>query len=1113
MSKLFLLSFGLIILYATATAQTSISGNVVDEKNNPVPYASISIKNSKAGTRADENGNFKLSAAAGSTLVVSAVNFMSQEVAVNGSMPLVIHLKPADQTLNEVVVTALGIKREKRSLGYAAQTVGEDQLNKSGTGNVLSELNGKASGLTVINSSGDPGAGTYIRLRGVTSISGDNQPLIVVDGIPLDNSINTYEADNNGVGFLAAGAGGAGIGGTTATNRGLDINPNDIESVTLLKGPAATALYGIQAASGALIITTKKGNAGPHATHVSFNSSYTVDKVSQLPGLQTQYAQGNGGVYQAPDVLPHQPFSWGAAIDTLYWDGATDYPWDKHGHIVGKSDPAAKIPVTPYNTYDFFVKGQSFDNNVALSGNNEKSSFRLSLGNLYQTGVIPKSKYVKNSFSLSGQSQLTDKLSASASINYINSFNNKIQEGSQTSGLMLDLTRTTPTFDNSNGFGDDAADNPAAYTFPDGNQRTYRGTGGYDNPYWTVNRSPYTSELDRVFGVGQVNYQLFSWMSLSYRLGGDVYTQNDKIAFDIHSTNFPAGNIYLISYANRQFNSDFTINMNKQLSSNLNGSLIIGHNYFTNISNTNFTNGNGLVLQDFLDISNATTFAATEAKGVKRTQAVYADAELNYKRMLYLTLTAREEETSTLPTKNNKFFYPSASLGWVFTELPSLQNNVISYGKIRASFAQVGKDAPVYALSTPFVSPATFADGFTGGITFPVGGIAGSQISSATTTVGNPDLKPENTYSYEGGFDLGFLHDRISLNATAYYSNSKDVIITSSIPYSSGFAATLLNAAELTNKGLEITLNTTPLKTSYGLRWDVNFNWSTNKNKVVKLAPGLNQIKLGGFGAGGEIEAAAIAGQPYGVFYGSTTPHANLLDLSSPLLIDDQKKDASGDLNPEYGQPIGGGVGPVQVIGDPNPKWLGSVISNLSYKGLSFAFQIDVRQGGDIYNGTVGALVYRGLSSKTANRGTPTVFQGLSGHLNENNEVVHYDKDGVTEFPGPGAPNTIQSQYDENYWQGAGNSVFGGQEVDIEDGSFVRVRQISLTYQLPSSLLGHGRSNNLSLTLFANNPFLWTKYDGVDPETSLGGPTNGQGLDFFNNPGTKSYGIRLNLGL
>ncbi|MBV9960868.1 MAG: SusC/RagA family TonB-linked outer membrane protein, partial [Parafilimonas sp.] len=1039
--------------------------------------------------------------------VVSAVNFGLQEVHVTGTEPLTVHLKTAEQTLNEVVVTALGIKREKRSLGYSTQTVNSDQLNKSGTGNILNELNGKASGLTVINSSGDPGAGTYIRLRGVTSVSGDNQPLIVVDGIPLDNSINSYEPDN-GVGFIASGAGGASIGGATATNRGLDINPNDIESVTLLKGPAATALYGIQAASGALIITTKKGNAGPRATHVNVSSSAAFDKVSQLPALQTQFSQGTNGNYMGPET--GQPFSWGAAIDTLYWNGDNTYPWDKHGAIVGKSDPSAKMPVVPYDTYGFFVTGMTFDNNVAFSANNEKGSFRMSFGNLYQTGVIPKSKYVKNSFSLSGQSQLTDKLSASASINYINSDNNKIQQGSQTSGLMLGLSRTTPTFDNTNGLGDAAADNPAAYTFPDGRQRTYRGFGGYDNPYWTVNRNPYTSELDRVFGVGQVNYQVLSWMGLSYRLGGDVYTQNDKLAYDIHSTNFPAGNIYLISYANKQFNSDFTINMNKQFN-DLNASLIVGHNYFTNIANTNFTNGNGLVLQNFLDISNATAFTATEFKGVKRTMAFYADAELNYKKMLYLTLTGRQETTSTLAPDNNKFFYPSVSAGWVFTEMPAFQNNVLSYGKLRASFAQVGKDAPIYSLNTPFISPATFTDGYTVGLTYPLDGVAGSQISSATTVVGNPDLRPENTFSYEGGFDLGFLKDRFSLSATAYYSNSKDVIITSQVPYSSGFAARLVNAAQITNRGLELTLNTTPVKTSYGLRWDVNLNWSTNKNKVVKLAPGLQQIRLGGFG-GGEAEVDAFAGQPYGVLYGATAAHANLNDIHSPFLIDDEKTDASGDPNPSYGQLISGAVGPAQIIGDINPKWLGSAISNLSYKGFTFSFQIDVREGGDIYNGTVGALVARGLSAKTANRGTPTVFQGLLGHLNNNGEVVHFDKDGVTELPGPGAPNTIQSQYDQNYWQFAGNSVNGGQEIDIEDGSFVRVRQVSLTYQLPSTLFKK-RSNNISLTLFANNPFLWTKYNGVDPETSLGGPANGQGLDFFNNPGTKTYGVRLNLGL
>ena len=462
----------------------------------------------------------------------------------------------------KVVVTALGIKREKRSLGYATQSIGSDQLNKSGSGNPLSELSGKASGITVINSAGDPGAGTYVRLRGVTSITGNNQPLMVIDGVPVDNSINNFDPTN--LGFKASGANGDLTGGAQPSNRGIDINPNDIESVTLLKGPAATALYGIQAASGAILITTKKGSAipGRHGASVTLNSSVTFDKVSNLPSLQNQFSQGSGGQYSGPEN--GGSISWGAAIDTLSWDGSTDYPFDKHGHIVGKSDPSAKIPVVPYDTYSFFKTGVTYNNNIALSGGNDRGAYRMSLGNLYQTGIIPKSKYVKSTFSISGQSKLTNKLNASGGVTYTNSANDKVQQGSSLSSIMLGLTRTPPTFDNSNGLSNPAND-PRSYSFTDGSQRNYRGGGGYDNPYWTVNKNPYRSDLDRVFGYGQVTYDLFDWMNFTYRLGGDIYSQSDKNAYDIGSNQFPSGVIYLVDYFNRQFNSDFTINMKKTL--------------------------------------------------------------------------------------------------------------------------------------------------------------------------------------------------------------------------------------------------------------------------------------------------------------------------------------------------------------------------------------------------------------------------------------------------------------------------------------------------------------------------------------------------------------------
>jgi len=563
----------------------------------------------------------------------------------------------------------------------------------------------------------------------------------------------------------------------------------------------------------------------------------------------------------------------------------------------------------------------------------------------------------------------------------------------------------------------------------------------------------------------------------------------------------------LIDYFNKQFNSDFTVNLKKSIGKDLSVNVLLGHNYFTLTQSNRFVQGNSFLASDFYDISNVASFLSSETKIRKRTMAFYADVDFSYKRMLYLTLTGRREESSTLPAANNTFFYPSANLGWIFSELNSLKDSkVLSYGKLRTSFAQVGKDAPAYSLTSPFTT-TSIKDGFTTGITFPFpGNIGGYQISSATTTLGNPDLKPEVTLSYEAGLDLGFLDDRISLSSTVYYSKSKDVIFPISLPYTTGYAGKLLNAATITNKGVEFTLNTTPVKTSSGLKWDVNFNWSTNRNKVVSLAPGFDRFFIAGFG-GGEAEIDAVAGQPYGVIYGNTTPHVDLNDLKSPLLITDDSTD------PGYGQPVAFGQGPLMVIGNTNPKWIGSIINNLAYKGFVFGFQIDIRHGGDVYNGTRGALTNKGTAAQTINRGTPVTFPGLLGHLDANGSVVHFDVDGATELPGPGAQNTVQTTYSQYYWQNIWNSFGAGQEMDVEDASFTRIRQVSLSYELPKSVLTKlPFFSGLSITLFANNPKLWTKYDGVDPETSLAGPANAQGLDYFNNPGTKSYGIRLNVG-
>lgn len=1108
MSKTILLIVALIIS-VEVIAQSTVTGTVVDDENNPVPYASVTVKESKKGTATDANGRFSIVVNTGETLVISAVSFAPQEVTVSGTGPVSIQLKGGEQTLNEVVVTALGVKREKRSLTYAAQTVDGSELNKSGIGNPLSELSGKASGLTVINSAGDPGSGTYIRLRGVTSITGDNQPLIVVDGIPIDNSINNY--DPTSATPNVSGANSNLTGGAQPSNRGIDLNPNDIESISVLKGPAATALWGIKAASGALIITTKKGALGAQKMRVDVNSSFSWSKANRLPPMQTQYAQGGNGQYDGPTGGGNRRFSWGPAIDTLFWNGEANV-WDPNGDIVGQSDPSAKTPVRPYDRYEFFKTGFAMNNNVSVTGGSNNASFRASVGNMHQTGIIPKTQYNKTTFSINGQARLSDKLTASGSITYINSLNDKVQQGSNTSGIMLGLLRTPPTFDNAFGLKN-AADDERAYVIAEtGQQRNYRGGGAsYDNPYWTVNRNPFIENLNRAIGNFQATYQFADWIGATWRFGGDVYGQDAKNFYDINSNAFPAGLGIINDYFNNQYNTDINLNLKKNFGSDFNGTLLLGYNYFYNYTHSRLVTANGLIVPTFFDISNALSYVSTELDGQKRTMAFYGDAQLSYKNMLFLDVTGRRETSSTLPIDNRNFFYPSAGLTWVFTELPAFKNpsSILSFGKLRLSYAQVGKDAPLQGLKT-YYGPSLIGDGFTPGDFFPANSngvpIGSYQITSTISVIGNPDLKPEKTISYEAGIDLGFLRNRINFTGTYYYSKTNDAILTIPLAYSTGYASKLFNAGVIINRGIELSLNTTPVKTK-DFTWDLNFNWSTNKNRVKELAPGVDKLLIAGF-QNGEVDA--FAGKAFGQLYGSVYVRANPGDGKNPNDIPGGPLLINDDVNSQgYGKPIVAAQN--AIIGDVNPDWIGSVINNLTFKGITLGFQIDVRKGGDIWNGSRGAMSYFGTSKETANRGSAVTFQGLTGHLNAAGEVVHFDGSG-NEVAGPGAANTIATTYDQYYWQNIGSSFVGPAESDVDDGSYIKLREASIGYSLPQKMLGK-TFNNLSIALFANNIILHTKYQGVDPETSLAGPANGQGLDYFNNPGAKSYGIRLNIGL
>jgi TonB-linked SusC/RagA family outer membrane protein len=1081
----------------------TITGTVKDENGKPLPFLAVTVKGETVGTYTDTAGKFTLTVDdKAKTLVLSYPGLKTQEVAVADN--LTVTMGSDALGLNELVVTAVGISAEKKSLGYAEQTVGSEQLNTTGTSNVMGELDGKVAGLQVISSSGDPGAGTYINLRGPTSLTGNNQPLIVVDGIPIDNSINNY--DPTFAGFGAGGAAGQLNGGTQPTNRGLDINPSDIESITVLKGPAATALYGISAANGALIITTKKGHKNTDGSAgVEFNSSLTWSKVSQLPSYQQTYAQGSwadDGVttfgtdpstatYYGPTT--GERLSWGPPISSLAYNGIPD-AYYKQGEIVPAGPGLA--PAQAYSPYDFFQTGVANDNNISFSGGNDKSSFRMSLGNLYQTGVIPTTSYNKTNISLTGTTALSKKLKVSSGINYVRSTNNKAQQGNNTSGVMF-LVRTPPSFDNSNGNGKNAVNVTNTYMLPSDSERDYRGgTPGYDNPYWSVNENTFVSNLNRVFGFTQLDYNINDWMTLTYRLGGDVYAQDDKNYYNplSNSLNSQLGGLYITDYINSSINSDVILNINRKLSEKFNLNVVLGQNYQTYTDDTRLAVATGLTLPNFPDLANGTSFAGTTEGEVQyRRSAWYGQAVLGYASQLYLTISGRDETTSTLSPSNDNFFYPSVDLGWVFTETFKMNTNkILPYGKLRVSYANVGKDAPPQSLTTPF-RVAGVSDGYSTGVTFPYNGLPGYATSLA---LGNPGLLPESTAATEVGLDLAFLKNRISLSATYYSEKTTNEILSVPLPPSTGYTSEELNAGIITNKGVELSLNTVPVKLSNGFEWDLGLNWSQNKNLVVQLAPGVNSLLLDALGT-----LYDVPGYPTSEIYGTDYVRTSAYNPANPnqgLVLNDQP-------GPGYGLPMASPNSP-GPLASSQPNWIGGLTTSFKYKNFELGAVMSIRSGGYMWDGTLGAMQYYGTAGVTTNRGqayTPP-SGAVWGHLGgPNGTTVIVDPTAMTET----------ANYSQYYYQNL-TSIYGGLTTpNIYPSGYVRISQINFTYTLPNKLVRKAHFTKAAITLFANNPFLWTKYPGVDPETSFAGPANAQGEDWFNNPGTKSYGFRLNLGL
>lgn len=1050
-----------------------ITGKVTSAQDNQgIPGATVIVVGTTIGTTSDVDGNFKLTVPASTkTIKVSAIGMKTRQVDLGASNTIDFLLEVDALQLNEVMVSAIGIKQEKKSVGYSTQVVSGTDLNKAGQPNALSGLSGKVSGIQVTNSSGTPGSSVNVRLRGVSSITGSNDPLFIIDGVPIDNSHDASgNPDNGGNNFLES---------VNNSNRAVDINPDDIESINVLKGPAATALYGLNASNGAIIITTKKGaKKVGGGVNVSVGSSFTWSEVNRLPELQNKFVKGTGGAYRSYESSSSG--SWGPSGDTTYWNPAATSQFSQNGQLIGATAAATTpgaIKFSPYNNSDqFFRTGFTAENNVAMSGGSDASTYRMSFSRLSDEGVVPLSNFKRYTLSIAGSSAISKKMSATGNITYSKSGGRRTQQGSNTSGLMLDLLRTPISFDNSNGNSDPEAS--SAYLLANGGQRNYRGGVGYDNPYWTVNQNPFNDDVNRMFGSVSAVYNAYSWMDVTYRIGTDFYSDNRKQIIALGSRTYPDGKIFHQDIFYRHINSDLFVTFNKTFNPDFKGSLLIGNNVFGSYKSNLYVEGDQLNFPNFQNISVATTIITRESYTKYRTHAFYSQAKLSYKDYLYLDLTGRASTSSTLPTDNNTFFYPSASLGWIFTDALKMNSKTLPYGKLRVSYAIVGNDAPVYALGNYFTT-GVFADGWTTGITFPFGGQAGY---TADNTLGNPNLKPEKTKSFEIGADLKFLDNRLGVDLTYYSNNSVDQILGVPIAGSSGYQYQIKNAGSMENKGVELLIYASPIKTK-NFEWNITLNWARNRNKVTALAEGINALLLGGF-EGSAIYA--VVGQPYGQIYGGRW----LRDGNGRVVV-----------NEADGLPIQDPT--VGVIGDPNPNWTGGISNSFTYKGFSLGFLIDIKQGGDIWNGTRGALDFFGRSKETETRGETKVFDGVRGYYDSNNNLV------IT-----GDANTAVATLDQNSRQSGVLSGFTGPaEQYVEDGSYVKLRELSLSYSVNKKWLKKTPFGSIDISLIGRNLWLKSDYKGIDPETSLTGAGNSLGMDYFNMPSTRSYGFSVRVTL
>ena len=929
--------------------------------------------------------------------------------------------KPKDSVkvkeIGEVVITALGIKRDNKSLGYSTTKVGGDDLSKVGNQNLVNSLSGKAAGLQVISSGGAPGSGSRLVIRGgAKSLTNSNEPLYVIDGVPITNA---NDGNSNTV------------TGISSPNRAADINPDDIESINILKGAAGAVLYGNRGSNGVILITTKSGKARAGKPQITLSTQVAVDNALVLPDFQTVYAQGERGVYGEAT-----PLSWGPKIQ-----GQTVY-----SNAAGKN-----VTLSVYDPRKQFLQtGVTRNNNVSLSHSFNKSNIFLSAGHSLQTSIVPNQEYEKTNFRFNGNTQVTEKFNAGVNISYNKTIGNVPFAGQDGNNPIFSLFHAPVSWD-LKGYG--------YVNSVTGKQLNFRG-GSFDNPYWSVYKSSAKTSSDRFIASLSLGYDLTNWLKLTYRLGNDYFVDNRVIFKDIYSGTQPKGYLSYDDIKRNELTSTLMANINTNINDNLALIVILGQDYNKRTQRNSIVTGTALAAPGLINANNIAASDPPYNHETKRTLfGFFGDVSLSYKNYLFLNLVGRYEMASTLPKNNRNYFYPGVSGSFVFSDAFNINKNILSYGKVRAGISRTARDADPYLVIQAY-EKAKYDDGFVPGVTFPFNNDFGTFVGyTVANTWNDPDLKPEFTTEYEVGTELRFLRNRIGLEFTYFENKNTDGIIGLRISPASGAVKSIENTGQTSSKGIEAGLKVVPIKTK-DFNWEVNFNFSRIRSLVEETHPKTDRIYMGGFS--GNPAIYAVKGERYGSIVGS----AYMRDANGNILVGSN------------GRPM---LQSGQVLGHVEPDWTGSVGTTLKYKGMYLTAQLDIRQGGYLFNGTEQLLDVYGVSAKTLEREKGTiVFPGVTS---------------------AGTPNTTPIPVDNDYYDALPTEAY------VYKNDWVKLREISLGYSFRPA--GFDFIRSIDIGVFGRNLFLWTKVPHIDPESSSFGTGNAQGVSRFAFPSTRSFGVNL----